>query len=46
MALSSEMRRLQNKWITGTAWPKRLEWLELNGVRGWSGQRVDFVFPN
>jgi len=45
MALSSEMRRLQNKWRTGAGWPKRLEWLEINGIRGWSGQRVDFQFP-
>ena len=26
MALSSEMRRLANKWVTGQSWPKRLEW--------------------
>jgi predicted ATPase len=45
MALSPEMRRLQNKWTTGTSWPKRLEWIELTGVRGWSGQRIDFQFP-
>lgn len=45
MDLSREMRRLKNKWITGTAWPKRLEWLELTGVRGWTGQRIDFSFP-
>ncbi|UUX97462.1 ATP-dependent endonuclease [Aquabacterium sp. J223] len=45
MALSNEMRRLQNKWATGQGWPKRLEWIELSGVRGWVGQRVDFGFP-
>ena len=45
MAISSEMRKLQNKWRTGTAWPKRLEWLEISGIRGWIGQRVDFQFP-
>jgi predicted ATPase len=45
MALSSEMRKLQNKWRTGTAWPKRLESLEIAGIRGWTGQRVDFQFP-
>lgn len=45
MALHSEMRRLQNKWRTGTAWPKRLEWLEISGIRGWTGQRIDFQFP-
>lgn len=45
MALSQEMRRLQNRWTTQTAWPKRLEWLEIEGIRGWTGQRVDFTFP-
>jgi ABC-type antimicrobial peptide transport system ATPase subunit len=45
MALSSEVRRLQNKWRTNTGWPNRLEWLEINGIRGWTGQRVDFQFP-
>jgi len=44
-SLSTEMRRLQNKWRTGAGWPKRLEWIEINGVRGWTGQRVDFNFP-
>lgn len=43
--LSSEMRKLQNKWQTGTSWPKRLEWVEITGVRGWTGQRIDFQFP-
>lgn len=45
MALSAEVRRLANKWATGAGWPKRLEWLEIAGVRGWTGQRVDFQFP-
>lgn len=45
MALSAEMRRLRNKWLTGTGWPKRLEWLEIHGIRGWIGQRIDFQFP-
>lgn len=45
MPLSNEMRRLQTKWQTGNAWPKRLEWLEIGNVRGWSGQRVQFGFP-
>ncbi|MCJ1961765.1 ATP-dependent nuclease [Novosphingobium mangrovi (ex Hu et al. 2023)] len=43
--LSSEMRKLQNKWKTGTSWPKRLDWLEISGIRGWTGQRIDFQFP-
>ena len=45
MAISTEMRRLQNKWATGSGWPRRLEWLEIDGVRGWTGQRIDFMFP-
>jgi predicted ATPase len=45
MALSAEMRRLQNKWIAAGGWPKRLEWLEISGIRGWTGQRIDFQFP-
>lgn len=45
MALSSEVRRAQNKWIANTGWPKRLEKLEISGLRGWAGQRIDFPFP-
>jgi predicted ATPase len=45
MALSQEMRRLGNKWTANTGWPKRLEWIEISGLRGWSGQRIDFNFP-
>lgn len=45
MALSDEMRRLAKKWASGTGWPKRLEWLEVKGLRGWEGQRVAFQFP-
>lgn len=45
MALSKEVRLLENKWRTGQSWPKRLEWVELTGIRGWTGQRVDFGFP-
>lgn len=42
---SREMRRLTNKWKSGQGWPKRVEWIEVNGIRGWSGQRIDFAFP-
>lgn len=45
MALRAEMRFLNEKWTTGTSWPKRLEWLEINGIRGWTGQRIDLGFP-
>lgn len=43
--LSKEMRLLQNKWDTKAGWPKRLESMEINGIRGWTGQRIDFNFP-
>ena len=45
MPLSSEMRRLQASWTSGQNWPKRLEWLEIQGIRGWTNQRIDFTFP-
>lgn len=45
MVMSSEMRRLHNSWMDGTKWPKYLEWIEISGVRGWSGQRITFNFP-
>ncbi|WP_226661678.1 ATP-dependent nuclease [Microbulbifer aggregans] len=44
MPLSRETRRLAAKWQRGD-FPKHLEWIEINGVRGWTGQRVDFNFP-
>ncbi len=45
MALSREMRRLQSKWLAGKSWPKRLEWMEITGLRGWTGHRIEFRFP-
>lgn len=45
MAISKQMRLLQNKWISNAGWPKRLEWLEIKGLRGWTGNRIDFRFP-
>ncbi len=39
------MRRLQRKWETGPGWPKRLDWIEISGLRGWSGQRFNLQFP-
>lgn len=45
MALSSEMRRLETKWTTGASWPKFLDWIELQGIRGWNDQRIPFSFP-
>lgn len=46
MTLSNEVRRLQAKWNGGGGgWPKRLEWIEIHNMRGWTGQRVEFRFP-
>ena len=45
MPLSNEVRRLERSWANETAWPKRLEWIEINGLRGWTGQRIEFRFP-
>lgn len=45
LAISKEVRRLETKWQTANGWPKWLEWIELTGIRGWSGQRISFNFP-
>ena len=45
MAVSKEVRLLSNKWQANTGWPKRLEWMEVHGIRGWEGQRIDFPYP-
>lgn len=45
MPISDEIRRLNSKWQTNTGWPKRLEWVRIDGVRGWTGQRFELRFP-
>lgn len=45
MPLSREMRLLESKWRSGQGWPKRLEWIEIEGIRGWIGERIEFQFP-
>ncbi len=45
MALSKEVRRLERAWQNETAWPKRLDWVAIKGIRGWDGQRIKFPFP-
>lgn len=45
MPLSKEVRLLENKWKSGQGWPKRLEWIEIEGLRGWKGERLTFDFP-
>lgn len=42
---SNEMRRLTAKWQMGTSWPKRLEWIEIQNLRGWEGQRFELRYP-
>jgi predicted ATPase len=43
--MSGEMRKLQTKWQSERGWPQRLEWLEITGLRGWTGQRISLNFP-
>jgi predicted ATPase len=43
--LSNEIRRLGRRWQAPDAWPRRLEYLQVNGLRGWTGQRIEFSFP-
>jgi len=45
MSLSKEVRRLERSWQNQTSWPKRLDWVEIEGLRGWDGQRIRFPFP-
>jgi len=41
---SREVERLDNSWQGGD-WPKWLDWIEIEGLRGWDRQRLDFRFP-
>jgi predicted ATPase len=43
--ISNEMRRLKAKWLTNTGWPRRLDWIAIDGIRGWSNQRFSLGFP-
>lgn len=43
--MSNEIRRLTAKWKSGSGWPKRLEWLEIQGLRGWTGSRFRLDYP-
>jgi predicted ATPase len=45
MPLSKEVRRLARSWENETAWPKRLDWIEIDNIRGWTGHRIRFPFP-
>jgi predicted ATPase len=45
MIQSNEIRRLTAKWNSATAWPKRLDWIDIKGLRGWTGQRFELRYP-
>lgn len=45
MAINDEVRRLQKKWSGRQGWPKRLNWLEIDNMRGWDKQRIALDFP-
>lgn len=45
MPISREIQRLSAKWSSGVGWPKRLDWLEIKAIRGWTGQRFEFKYP-
>lgn len=45
MAINNEVRLLDKKWRAKTHWPNRLDWLEIEGMRGWDKQPVTFDFP-
>lgn len=45
MNQSKSVRLLFTKWASNIGWPKRLEWVEIDGMRGWTGQRVEFRAP-
>jgi predicted ATPase len=39
------MKRLRAKWLTNTGWPRRLDWISIDGIRGWKNQRFNLGFP-
>jgi predicted ATPase len=45
MPISKEMRLLESRWKGNQGWPQRLEWIEIRGIRGWTGQRIELPFP-
>jgi ABC-type branched-subunit amino acid transport system ATPase component len=45
MPNSNEVRRLTAKWRSGNGWPKRLEHVDIRGLRGWTGQRFEMRYP-
>jgi len=45
LKISDEIRLLDKKWKGNTGWPKFLKYIEISGMRGWDGQRIEFKFP-
>lgn len=45
MPISNEMKRLKAKWLTNSGWPRRLDWISIDGLRGWDNQRFNLGFP-
>lgn len=41
---SSEISKIGDQFKAGQ-WPQFLETVEISGLRGWSGQTVNFTFP-
>ncbi|MBZ5507641.1 MAG: ATP-binding protein [Acidobacteriia bacterium] len=39
------MRRLSNKWNGNTGWKKKLEWISIHNLRGWTGQTFKLDYP-
>lgn len=45
MELSREVKLLDRRWTSGEGWPLRLKSIEIHGLRGWTGQEIQFNFP-
>lgn len=41
---SREVAKLKKAFDRGD-FPQHLEWIEINGIRGWRGERIEFRFP-
>jgi len=41
---SEEVRKIREQYLSGL-WPKFLEMISIDGLRGWSGQSINFNFP-
>lgn len=41
---SDEIKKIREQHLSGL-WPQFLEMVEINGLRGWSGQSINFNFP-